>query len=85
MLCVRSCRKLPLHLAHFEERARQSGDWEGGVLDSEALQRLLENRIVSLDFASAKQDVLPFIQSAEQLDIWSQAYFLDLIKKIVFS
>ena len=75
----------PLHLAHFEERARQSGDWQGSTLDSAALKRLLEERIRSLDIVSAKQDVLPFIPSAAQLGIWSQDYFLDLTGKIVFS
>lgn len=75
---------VPLNLAHLEARARQSGDWQGGDLDSVALRHLLESRIKTLDVASAKQDVLPFIQSAAQLDIWSQEYFLDLSEKVVF-
>lgn len=73
---------VPLHLAHLEERARQSGDWQGGELDSVALRHLLEVRVETLDVASAKQDVLPFIQSVAQLDIWSQDYFLKLAEKI---
>lgn len=73
---------VPLNLAHLEERARQSGDWEGGKLDTTALQLLLAERIDSLDLSSARQDVLPFIRTSQQLDIWSASYFMDLTRRI---
>lgn len=73
----------PLNLAHLEQRARQSGDWDGGTLDAEAFHSLLTARIESLDVAEARKDVAPFVRSPEQLDIWSRDYFLTLRDKAV--
>ena len=47
---------ISLHLAHLEERARQSGDWQGELLTNDALRALLLERIASLDVALARRD-----------------------------
>lgn len=71
-----------LNLAHFEERARHSGHWQGERLSEKDLRLMLKARIESLDVAQAKQDVLPFVRSASALDIWSIPYFMDLLDKV---
>ncbi|WP_206668639.1 nucleotidyl transferase AbiEii/AbiGii toxin family protein [Pseudomonas saliphila] len=77
-------RGCPLSLEHFAERARQSGDLDGEVLTEEAFLGMLEARIRSLDVESARKDVARFIKTRAQLDIWSQDYFLQLIRMIRF-
>lgn len=76
---------VPLKLAHLEQRARQSGDWQEGALKPEDLRGLLRDRIQTLDVAQARHDVLPFVQTPAALDIWSKRYFLDLLDRIVFA
>lgn len=73
----------PLHLAHLEERARQSMDWQSGVLSRPGLMQLLSDRIDLLDVEAAKRDVSPFIKAASSLDIWSQDYFMDLAERVI--
>lgn len=77
-------RGCPLRLEHFTERARQSGDLDGATLTQEAFLGMLEARIHSLDVESARQDVARFIKTQAQLDIWSQDYFLQLVRMIRF-
>ena len=74
---------IPLHLRHLQQRAQQSGDWEGAVLDRAGLQRLLLARIASLDVAQAKADVRPFVRDAQVLAIWSPGYFRELAERVV--
>lgn len=72
-----------VHLEHFLERAHQSGDLlDREVITIEEVKGLLRKRIQNIDFEQAKQDVLPFIQHPESLDIWSQGYFLELALRL---
>lgn len=73
---------VPLHLAHLEQRARQSGDWDGGVLDEAGFRHLLQHRIETLGIDQARADVRPFLRDARALDIWSARYFHDLAAKV---
>ena len=76
---------VPLHLAHLEQRARQSGDWDGATMAPADLMRLLQQRIDTLDIDQARADVRPFLRDARVLDIWSTRYFHDLADKLVFA
>ncbi|MEX2129991.1 MAG: nucleotidyl transferase AbiEii/AbiGii toxin family protein [Pseudohongiellaceae bacterium] len=76
--------RIPLNLAHFIERARQSGDMDVSNLQSEDFIALLQSRIAALDVASAREDVLRFVKHPEQLDIWTRDYFLQLSRMIRF-
>lgn len=76
---------IPLNLAHLEQRARQSGDWDGPVLGRADLQRLLQQRIASLDIEQARTDVRPFLRDTGPLEIWSSRYFRDLSEKLVYA
>jgi predicted nucleotidyltransferase component of viral defense system len=73
-----------LNLAHFCERARQSGDLELATLQPEAFLAMLQARIRTLDVDSARQDVVRFVRDAASLNIWSQDYFLQLAAMIRF-
>src|SRR5690606_2289947 len=74
---------VPLHLAHLEQRARQSGDWDGPTMAPADFQRLLQQRIDTLDVEQARADVRPFLRDARGLEIWSGRYFRDLAEKVV--
>lgn len=73
---------VPLHLAHLEQRARQSGDWDGDVLNEPGFRHLLQHRIDTLDIDQARADVRPFLRDAHALEIWSARYFHDLAAKV---
>ena len=73
---------VPLHLAHLEQRARQSGDWTGTTMQAADLQHLLRQRIDTLDIAQAQADVRPFLRDPGVLDIWSPRYFQDLAGRV---
>ena len=73
-----------LNLSHFCERARQSGDLKGDNLKPGQFLELLSVRIAGLDVNSARDDVRRYIRTPEQLDIWSQKYFMDLARRVRF-
>src|SRR5690554_4912273 len=76
--------RTPLNLSHLEQRARQSGDWQGGELSADDFKKMLAARIESLDVASAKNDVRTFVRSPEVLDLWSVNYFHDLARQVLW-
>lgn len=72
-----------LHLAHLEQRMRQTGDWTGDDrLTCDALRDLLRRTIESLDVKQARREIAPFIAHPEQCDVWSREFFLSLIDRI---
>ena len=72
-----------MHIAHLEERMRQSGHWaEEEHLDMEIFNDLLLNAIGNLDVVQAKEEVLPFVRDPAVLDIWSQEFFREVMKRI---
>ena len=76
-------RGTPLHLDHLAERARQSGHWPvDQPFTAATLQSLLADRITRLDVANASVDIQRFITDPQPLEIWTQAYFLDLVQRI---
>jgi len=72
-----------LHLAHLEQRMRQSGHWQGSqAMDEKAFQSLLHDRINTLDVAQARHEVEPFVRHHEALEIWSREFFHDVASRI---
>lgn len=71
---------IPVRLSHLTERMRQSRHLpEGEELTSEKLLVLLRERIATIDWQYAQEDVKPFLQDPHAVDIWSQQFFLDLL------
>lgn len=75
----------PLNLNHLAERARQSGDLSDRSLSREDFQRLLGDRIDSLNVKSAREDVTRFVPDPKKLEIWSREYFRQLAAMIQFA
>jgi predicted nucleotidyltransferase component of viral defense system len=72
---------ISVNLTHFKIRAIESGDWDSSLLlDHFKLLELLQQKIRNTDLELIKQDVRPFINSENSMRIWSESYFMDIIK-----
>jgi hypothetical protein len=74
--------EIPLDLAHFINRAFQSGHLKEAHLSELNFRQLLNNRIELFDVASARKDVSVFMKDAEVLKIWSRDYFRHLAEQM---
>lgn len=72
-------RATPLNFEHLQERIRQ---FNGVLMDRETYVQLLKERLASTDIKLVKEDVLPFVRNPQELDIWSNDYFLQLANMI---
>jgi Mlc titration factor MtfA (ptsG expression regulator) len=64
---------------------RQSGHWEGDAsLEVDSFLKLMTEAIEQLDVEQAKADVLPFVREPSALDVWSQDFFRDIVKRVSF-
>jgi len=76
-------KKVPCHLEHLRERMLQTDHLQSDqVLDRNELLRLLDSRFRQIDFDSARQDVRPFIRDQQELELWSQNFFCEIIRKL---
>ena len=75
---------VPLHLDHFIQRARDSGNWKKAGMSQKEFLQLLINKINSVVMDRVKEDAIRFIPDSTKLDIWSVQYFTDLAYKIRF-
>jgi len=72
-----------LHLAHLEQRMRQTGHWTGEApLSPEAFRAILDEAIGRLDANQARREVAPFVKQPEALAVWSQEFFHDVAARI---
>lgn len=79
-------RRVPVNLVHLKERLVQSGAWEKQQpFAFPALLELLKQKIAKTDFEQAKVDILLFIADPDRVQVWSQDFFLSLLKKLQHS
>ncbi len=75
-----------LHLAHLENRMRQSGHYSSEEpLSKQVFLDLLQKKILGLDILAAKEDLRRFIQNPRELDGWEIGFFASLLPLIQFS
>lgn len=68
-----------LDFAHLAERCRQ---FNNEKITIESFKEKLIERLVSADIKQVKADILPFIRNPKELDIWSNDYFVQLVKMV---
>ena len=68
-------------MVHLIERAKESGTGVD-VSTREALIAAFDERIDSLDFESAKTDVLPYLFNQDEIKIWGRDFFHQIVRKI---
>lgn len=73
--------RIPLDLKHLQERIRDFNDLE---LSKDQIIEQLKERFASTDIRQVKEDVLPFIENTQELEIWSNEYFIKLCDMIIF-
>jgi len=72
-----------LHLAHLEQRMRQTDHWTGTDALSEATFRQQFGQAVeSLNIKQACQEVEPFVKDPQSLALWSHDFFHDVANRI---
>lgn len=76
---------IPVDVSHFLLRAKDTGDWQEENITPEQIIELLKHKINTVSFDSIKEDVVRFIKDDKVLQIWSPAYFNDLIEKLKFA
>ena len=71
---------IPIHLSHLSRRMQQSNHLAADEeLDKEKLLTLLREKIEQIDWEHAKMDVRAFVHDPQSLDVWSPAFFFDLL------
>lgn len=76
--------KIPLSLNYLEACMRQSGNLVAGQsLTKTLLIELLNAKIQSIDWESAKADMRSFIADPQRLEIWSPPFFSSLINHLI--
>lgn len=71
-----------LNLDHFLLGAKNRGDWLQERITAVEFLQLLNKRKAEVNIERAKKDVSRFIHNPDVLYIWSQKYFMDLIKQL---
>jgi predicted nucleotidyltransferase component of viral defense system len=75
--------KVPLSLSYLEACMKQAGNLESdNSLDPNQLIEMLNTKIQSIDWESAKADMRSFIPDPHRLEIWSPQFFSDLINHL---
>lgn len=74
--------RVPLDFKHLQMRA---AEFNGIELTQEDFLEALREKLATADIEQVKQDVRPFLRNAEDLDIWSNDYFLQLATMIRFA
>lgn len=74
-----------LHLAHLEQRMRQSGHWKNKeALSGDAFKKLMHNAVERLPVDQARREVEPFVGNPDSLEVWSRDFFKDVASRIQF-
>ena len=73
---------VPLDFAHLAERIRQFNQTETG---RDAFIAQLKERLATANIHQVKQDVKPFVKNPQDLEIWSNDYFVQLADRIRFA
>ncbi|HPY81813.1 MAG: nucleotidyl transferase AbiEii/AbiGii toxin family protein [Bacteroidales bacterium] len=75
---------IPLDFKHLQERTKQSHSVEGEFTTFTFLQ-LLKQKFETTNMERVKADIVPFIKNPQEIEIWSNDYFLQLADMIQYS
>ncbi len=76
-------RGTKLKLKHLVARLEQSGYISGeSQITIEEVKKMLRMRFETIDYAQAKQDVMPFIRNQGILDVWKADFFCGITEEL---
>lgn len=70
---------VPLDFKHLQERIRQ---FNGIIVSQDEFLTMLREKLATTNINQVKQDVMPFLKNPNELNIWSNDYFLQLAQMI---
>ena len=71
--------RVPLNFKHLQERIRQ---FNGLIVSQDEFLTMLKDKLATTNINQVKQDVMPFLKNPNELNIWSNDYFLQLAQMI---
>lgn len=71
--------RVPLDFKHLQERIRQ---FNGLAVNQDEFLAMLKDKLATTNINQVKQDVMPFLKNPNELNIWSNEYFLQLSQMI---
>lgn len=72
-----------INLPHLRARLEDTGVLrESDIFTINTLKTMLTERFDTIDYEQAKQDVLPFIQNPDKLDLWSKDFFMSITENL---
>lgn len=71
--------RVPLNFKHLQERIRQ---FNGLIVSQDEFLTMLKYKLATTNINQVKQDVMPFLKNPNELNIWSNDYFLQLSQMI---
>ena len=71
--------RVPLDFKHLQERIRQ---FNGLTVNQNEFLAMLKEKLATANINQVKQDVMPFLKNPNELNIWSNDYFLQLSQMI---
>jgi predicted nucleotidyltransferase component of viral defense system len=74
-------RNIPIKKSYLEEKMKASGVLSE-ALTKDLLVDIFEKRVESIDWENAKQDVFGYLKDKNQVNLWSSAFFKEIIQKI---
>lgn len=78
-----AARDIPVDINHLKARMIQTGDWpEEKTLSGEQFRSLLFQCVQSLDTDAARADVEPFLKNPDEISVWSQSFFEQIIDRL---
>jgi hypothetical protein len=75
-----------INIAHLDAKMRQTGDrdFDAPALGIDELRDLLSRRFETIDYAAARQDVLPFLSPNDRgTNVWCPEFFKQLTREIL--
>lgn len=73
-------------LQHLEARLRQSGHLTGpGLFSPEDARRLLQEKIQTISWTQAAEDVVPFIRDPRSTGLWGAKLFMEAVERIEYT
>ncbi|MCL2434910.1 MAG: nucleotidyl transferase AbiEii/AbiGii toxin family protein [Lentimicrobiaceae bacterium] len=73
-----------LNFSHLQKRTEQISGLIEQNFTPEVFQKMLKERIEKTNIETVKNDVHPFLKNPSEMEIWSTAYFLQLVDMINF-
>lgn len=78
-----AARDIPVDLNQLKARMAQTGHWPAETpLSEEHFRSLLFQCVQSLDIEAARADVEPFLKNPDEISVWSQPFFEQIIDRL---